>query len=265
MSDDVRLYNADCLDVLRSLEAGSVDAVVTSPPYLQQRTYGKGIGDWNALMDSLLDLPCAAPDCQLLVNLGLVHRDGECLPYWEPWRERMRAAGWRFFGWYVWDQGDGLAGDWNGRLAPAHEYVFHFNKVARRPEKWTPTKSYGRTLGGTGLRRQDGSTARKAHDGRPVQPLKVADSVIRVYREMRRDIAHPALFPVPFAESLARSFCPSGGTVLDPFMGSGTTGVACVQTGRRFVGVELDPGYFEIARKRIADAQAARELEAAAA
>jgi DNA modification methylase len=44
---------------------------------------------------------------------------------------------------------------------------------------------------------------------------------------------------------------PEGATVLDPFMGSGTTGVACMQTGRKFIGCEIDPGYFEIARKRI--------------
>ena len=46
-----------------------------------------------------------------------------------------------------------------------------------------------------------------------------------------------------------------GDTILDPFMGSGTTGVACVQTGRNFIGIEIDPGYFKIAEKRIHDAQ----------
>lgn len=51
------------------------------------------------------------------------------------------------------------------------------------------------------------------------------------------------------------SFLPAGCTVLDPYMGSGTTGVACVQTGRKFIGVELDPHYFEIARRRIEEAR----------
>jgi len=46
-----------------------------------------------------------------------------------------------------------------------------------------------------------------------------------------------------------------GQTILDPFMGSGTTGVACVKTGRNFIGIEIDKGYFEIAQKRIAEAQ----------
>lgn len=49
--------------------------------------------------------------------------------------------------------------------------------------------------------------------------------------------------------------CPPGGTVLDPFMGSGTAGVACVQTGRSFIGIEIDPTYYAIAERRIAEAQ----------
>jgi DNA modification methylase len=242
------LYCADCRDVLPGL---APDAVITSPPYLNQRTY-KGLpGAWDALML----LPSAPGDCQMLVNLGLVHRKGECLPYWEGWRERMRAAGWRFFGWYVWDQSFGLPGDWNGRLGPSHEFVFHFNKAVRRPLKWVATKPRKGVVNGSGLRKRDGTTARKmSHDGRPYQPVKIPDSVIRVCREARRDVKHPALFPVAFAEHLTRSYCPPGGVTCDPFMGSGSAGVAAIQQGRRFAGVELDPEYFAIARDRIAAA-----------
>jgi DNA modification methylase len=56
------------------------------------------------------------------------------------------------------------------------------------------------------------------------------------------------------------SWSNSGGLVLDPFMGSGTTGVACVQTGRDFIGIEIDPGYFKIAERRIKEAQAQMAL-----
>ena len=54
---------------------------------------------------------------------------------------------------------------------------------------------------------------------------------------------------------LDKANVPIGATVLDPFMGSGTTGVACVRTGRRFIGIEIDPTYFAIAQRRIAEAQ----------
>jgi DNA modification methylase len=76
--------------------------------------------------------------------------------------------------------------------------------------------------------------------------------------------SHPCVKPLALMRWLVKLACPAGGTVLDPFMGSGTTGVACVQTGRRFVGIELDPGYFAIAEKRIAAARDAHPLFAEA-
>lgn len=115
------LYRGDCREILPALSP--VDAVITSPPYGQQRDYGGHMVDWDDTMRGAFECLPAAPDCQLLINLGLTHRDGECVPYWEGWREWMRAQGWRFFAWYVWDQGDGLPGHWNGRLAPSHEWV----------------------------------------------------------------------------------------------------------------------------------------------
>ena len=68
---------------------------------------------------------------------------------------------------------------------------------------------------------------------------------------------HPTQKPVPLFEYLIRTYTNEGETVLDNCMGSGTTGVACVNTGRRFIGVELDAGYFEIAKQRIEQAQEA--------
>lgn len=63
---------------------------------------------------------------------------------------------------------------------------------------------------------------------------------------------HPAPYPVEFAERLVRMFSFVGDTVLDPFMGTGTTNIACARWGRNSIGVELDAAYFELARKRIA-------------
>ena len=64
---------------------------------------------------------------------------------------------------------------------------------------------------------------------------------------------HPTVKPLSLMEYLCRlTSTPTGGIVLDPFMGSGTTGMACRKTGRDFIGIELDPHYFEIAEKRIA-------------
>jgi site-specific DNA-methyltransferase (adenine-specific)/modification methylase len=66
---------------------------------------------------------------------------------------------------------------------------------------------------------------------------------------------HPTQKPIDLMMWITQKYSDDSDTILDPFMGSGTTGVACVQTGRKFIGVEIDPKYFEIACKRIKDAQ----------
>lgn len=73
-------------------------------------------------------------------------------------------------------------------------------------------------------------------------------SVLKMKRETG---SHPTQKPVPLMEYLIRTYTNEGETVLDFTMGSGTTGVACANTGRQFIGIELDPGYFEIAKQRI--------------
>jgi site-specific DNA-methyltransferase (adenine-specific) len=73
---------------------------------------------------------------------------------------------------------------------------------------------------------------------------------------------HPAAFPLALAEWLV-TFAPEGGLVLDPFAGSATTGVACLQTGRRFIGVEVSPEYHRIAARRLDEARARLPAESA--
>jgi DNA modification methylase len=172
----------------------------------------------------------------------------------------MRAGGWRFFGQYVWDQGDGLPGNWNGRLAPSHEYVLHFNKSPIELNKWVRSKSGHRKPSGGGLRNKKDKVTGLSSPDKSCQTHKVADSVIRVYREMRRSVDHPAIFPVRLPEELCLSFTQLAGIVLDPFMGSGTTGVACANLGRKFIGIEIERKYFDIACERIEAAYAQGRL-----
>jgi len=78
-----------------------------------------------------------------------------------------------------------------------------------------------------------------------------------VAAKMTNDIFtdHPSQKPINLIRKLVEDFTNIGDTILDPFMGSGTTGVACVQTGRNFIGIEIEPKYYAIAEKRIHDAQ----------
>ena len=83
------------------------------------------------------------------------------------------------------------------------------------------------------------------------QPIR-AFSLSQVEAHTDMDKQHPAQKPLVIM-SWCLGFLPDAQTIVDPFMGSGTTGVACVQLGRKFIGIELDPGYFDIAVKRISD------------
>jgi DNA modification methylase len=244
------LHLGDSREILPSLP--KVDAVVTSPPYAQQRDYGAKIEDWPSVVRCLAQTP-AHDETQVLVNLGLVHQDGEVVEYWEPFKRDMRAAGWRFFGWFVWDKGFGVpCGDVN-RLPLSHEWVFQFNRNSRKPNKWVRSKD--RTIPGRGIRQADGSL--KTVTSPVGQPYKMPDSVIRLPPHQLRggiETEHPAIFPEPFAGHLIQTFSDRSGTVCDPFMGSGTTGVAAIKMGRKFIGIEIEPKYFDIARRRIEEA-----------
>jgi DNA modification methylase len=251
---DARLILGDCREILPTL--GKVDAVVTSPPYEQQREYGeKGrVTNWRSLMSAICRLHDDDGKTQVLINLGLIHREGGVIPYWEPFIRDMKEHGWRHFGWYVWDQCSGMAGDWNGRLAPSFEFIFHFNRSAIFVNKTKPT--LGGKIHGPGLRKANGRADAQSHDGKPVNATKIPDNVIRTPRETSGgpEAEHPARFPVKFAMELVEPFTMEGEKVLDPFMGSGTTGVACAKLGRKFIGIEIEPKYFEIACKRIEQA-----------
>jgi len=222
----------------------------TSPPYGSQRDYTDTIVDWDGLMRGVFGALPMAPDGQVLVNLGLIHRDNEVIPYWDAWFASMCTQGWRRFAWYVWDQGPGMPGDWNGRLAPSFEFVFHFNRKARKPNKIVPCKWAGHindTHGG--IRHKDGHVGEWTHAGQGVQETRIPDNVIRITRHKARGIEteHPAVFPVALPEFVMRAYSGDGEIVYEPFAGSGTSIVAGERTGRKLRAIELAPEYVDLA------------------
>ena len=243
-ADGITIYHGDCREVLPNQRC---DLLFTSPPYGNQRDYTRTGFVWDDVVPpALIQSPSNA---QVIVNLGLIHSDGEVLPYWDSLICAMRKAEFRLFGWYVWDQGFGLPGNWSGRLAPSHEWIFHFNVDARQPNKWV--QSQERPASGRGLRKADGTVGAKSSPDKCGQPFKVADSVIRVYREMRRVWSHPALFPVELPVHMIQSYSDPADMVLDPFMGSGTTLVAAKNLGRKAIGIEIEERYCQIAAERL--------------
>ncbi|AOX99862.1 site-specific DNA-methyltransferase [Jeongeupia sp. USM3] len=258
-----RLICGDATDrtaVATLMQGDTARLCFTSPPYGNQRDYiSGGIGDWDALMRGVFGHLPMADDGQVLVNLGLIHRDNEVIPYWDAWLGWMRAEGWRRFAWYVWDQGPGMPGDWQGRLAPSFEFVFHFNRSTRKPNKIVPCKHAGQEShlradgSSTAMRGKDGEVGGWTHKGQPTQDTRIPDSVIRVMRhkgKIGQDIDHPAVFPVALPEFAIESYTDSGDIVFEPFGGSGSTMLAAQRTGRICCSVEIAPEYVDVAIKR---------------
>ena len=249
-----RLMCGDSTDqacVHNLMDGAEADLLFTSPPYLNQRAYTTGgISDWDALMRGVF-AHCPMTDSgQLLVNLGLVHEKKEWQPYWDGWIAWMREQGYLRFGWYVWNQLGPLPGHFAGRLAPSFEFVFHFNRRARKANKFMPCVTEGR------VRPHNRNVA--SHDGRrlsfpknkPTGAFKIAGSVIDISRHANRvpiGSDHPAIFPVELPAFVMLSYTNTGEAVYDPFVGSGTTIIAAEREKRRCYAMEIAPEYVDIA------------------
>jgi len=209
---DVKLYLGDCLEILPMLAAGSVDAVVTDPPYGTGNSSG-----WNGLHGN----------CSIAGDDNTLLRDNVLRMYSEvpaivfgSWRIK-RPEGTRAV--LIWDKGghSGM-GDLSFPWKPNYEEIYIIGN-------------------GFAGRRTSSVLAHYIHPS------------------FNASRTHPTEKPIYLMTELVDK-CPAG-TILDPFMGSGTTGVACVQTGRKFIGIEICEKYFNIAVKRIQQAQLQIRME----
>jgi site-specific DNA-methyltransferase (adenine-specific) len=241
---DCTLYRADCLEVLPTLEARSVDAVVTSPPYNTLNPSAKpsglhadrrsGVNVWMEKQGGYFDQrsegeyqewqrdvfrECLRVAPLVWINHKTRYRDGEGIHPLHIYRDAPLYAE------IVWDRGGSMALNCK-RYAPSHEYFLAFGK----PRHWDDKNN--------GL-------------------MSVWRIAPRAGKDGTND--HPCPYPVSLVAPIIES-SECGGGILDPFMGSGTTGVACAKLGRKFIGIEIEPKYFDIACKRIAEAYESQAL-----
>jgi len=236
---------------------------VTSPPYSDQRDYDtdntEGLGDWSTLLQGVWDqlIRHAEPNSSALINLGLVHRERAVFRYWDSLIDHAEASGWPLFGWYVWDQGSGMPGDFAGRLSRSHECLFHFNREGCQINKWVETngsaQARARSGMGAAFRNPDGSLRFASSPELIGQPFKIPDSVIRIYRDLTRGIHtkhHPAVFPVQFPEFIIKTWTQPGDIIYEPFAGAGTTVIAANNLNRQCLAMEISPRYCDVAIAR---------------
>lgn len=232
---DITLHLGDCLEILPTLP--EVDAIITDIPY------GTTACSW----DEVIPFEPMWEQVKRVTNTFITTAS-------QPFTSKLVMSNLDWFK-YTWVWNKKLAG--NGILAKVqplkiHEDVIVFSKNGSKyqPQK---TRGYLRWKGGINDKHGTFNNAKSPKvwndEYYPVSILEFSGASMRNTRE------HPTQKPVTLYEYLIRTYTNEGDTVADIAMGSGTTGVACVQTGRNFIGIEIDKGYFDIAEKRIAEAQ----------
>jgi adenine-specific DNA-methyltransferase len=246
------------MDVMATLD--TFDLIVTSPPY----NIGKEYEDVTTL-DAYIEwqkriigkcvehLSRSGSICWQVGNFiqkGKTAKETSIVPLDIPLFDVFQSLGLKLRNRIVWRFGHGL--HCKHRFSGRYETILWFTKsddyhfdldAVRVPSKYPGKKHFK----GPRVGELSGNPLGK-------NPEDVWD-IPNVKHNHPEKTPHPCQFPVELATRFIRCLSPVGGTVMDPFMGSGSTGVACVKEGRSFVGIELDEGYVDIARQRIEHAR----------
>jgi len=249
----IELLQGDCLAVMKEIESGSIDLTVTSPPYDNLRTYNGNNALWgeHVWKAVLADLHRVTKDGGVVVWVV-----GDATIKGSETGTSFRQALWAMeCGFNLHDtmiyEKSGMAFPDSTRYHQTHEYMFiltrgklsTFNAIKDRKNKYTGVQG-GNKRGGLCKRGEFGSR---------FNVWRYANGRDNSSKD-RKAFKHPAIFPEQLAHDHIVSWSNEGDIILDPFMGSGTTGKMAKLTNRNFIGIELDEQYFKIAQERISAA-----------
>ena len=241
----IQLHKGDCLEVMQDIADGSIDAIITDPPY------GTTACKWDSVI----------PFESMWQQLNrIIKPNGAILLFGsEPFSSALRMSNIKNYKYdWVWNKVNRFTGALNSSFMPmkSHENIVifvnkgkpTFNKQLREGKPYVSKQTkgqgdftqYGNTKGHTTINK----------GGR--NPC----SIINIKGDNKKESGlHPTQKPVALMEYLVKTYTNKGEVVLDFTMGSGSTGVACVNTKRSFIGIEQDDKYFAIAQDRIDNAQ----------
>lgn len=261
---EATLWCGDCLELMKNIPDGSIDLTVTSPPYDNLRTYNGNISQWSfeKFQEIAKELYRVTADGGVVVWVV-----GDATIKGSETGTSFRQALWFMeCGFNLHDtmiyQKNSLPMNHN-RYEQDFEYMFVFSKG--KPKTFNPIRIPCKYPEKEGSRKnsffsETNELMRKARSGKKRKPVgadKIKGNIwyfVTGKNHSTKDkiaFKHPAIFPEPLANDHIISWSNPGDVVFDPFMGSGTTGKMALLNGRNFIGIELDPGYFEIAKKRI--------------
>ena len=234
----MNLMLGDCLERMKEIPDGSVDMILADPPY----------GTTACKWDSIIPLePMWAELKRIIKPSGAIVLFGA-----EPFSSLLRCSNLEMFKYdWVWDKVNRYTGYGNCKNAPLRRYetisVFTKQKTTYNPQMtvgkpYKKTGDYSSKIYSTGKIKKTGENSGTRY---PYNILRFKGD------DKKNGFLHPTQKPVALMEYLIRTYTQEGETVLDFAAGSFTTGVACKNTGRKFIGIEKDAGYFEIAKQRL--------------
>ncbi len=254
----MKLYNGDCLEVMKDIADNSIDMTLTSPPYDDLRNYENTLNwDFNIFMEVANQLYTITKNGGVVIwVVGDKTKNGS-----ESLNSFKQAIYFKDIGFNVYDtmiyKKLNYAPLSHRRYEQEFEYIFCFSKGKPKtfnpimiPCKWAGTETWGKTS----FYKDD------TDQTTPKGKLKIKDFKIRgnifEYRTGKTktgNIKHPAMYPEDLAKDMIISWSNENDVVLDPFMGSGTSGVVAKEINRNFIGIEIVDEYYKIAKERIYD------------
>ena len=270
----IRILQGDCIESLKTLEDGSINTCITSPPYWGLRNYNDeskqlGMEDTpEEFVENLVNVfkevkRVLRDDGTLWLNMGDTYKEKQLLGI--PWRTALalQKDKWFLRADIIWNKPAVMPNSVKDRVTITHEYIFllsknkqyyYDNEIIKEDSTYTNTKGEYRPNGMSGIGKKsqgkDGFGIRSGLSSMEEQPKRNKRSVWTITTKPFKG-AHFATFPKDLIEPCVLAGCPEGGTVLDPFGGSGTTGIVAAGHNRNAVLLELNAEYIELAKARI--------------
>lgn len=256
----------DCLEKMKTIGDASVDLIMTSPPYADARktTYGGPAPDeyvewFMPIADEMRR--CMKPTGTFMLNIKEKVVNGERHTYVLELIIAMRKSGWLWTEEWIWHKKNCFPGKWPNRFRDAFERILQFNlnkkfvmnqdSVMHPVGEWAESRL--KNLSDTDKVRDEsgsGSSFGKRQANWLGRDLVYPSNVLHLATECSNK-DHPAAYPEGLASFFIKLFSNKGSTVLDPFQGSGTTGISAVGLERDYVGIEISEVYSKIAAERI--------------
>ena len=252
-----RLMQGDCLERMKEIESGAIDLTVTSPPYDNLRTYNGNNEQWCAdvwkgVIQELYRITKSGGVVVWVVGDATIKGSETGTSF----KQALYAndCGFNLHDTMIYKKKNPIPLNHN-RYEQCFEYMFILSKG--KPKTFNPIMDdcihAGKDIvkNRTFYQTNDCNTS-IGHKNNPISKQKIRQNIFE-YSLFggKKDFIQGAVFPEQLANDHILSWSNEGDLVLDPFMGSGTTGVACKNLGRKFIGIEMDEGYFKIAEDRI--------------